>query len=192
VIARTQPVKLAAMEGQFRTERGAPLRIGGWPDVAAGVTRHAIEIPKLLSLLAFEDPDATVRGLLDFPREDWPPVTPVHASFQLMVALGSAMALVSLWGCWAVLRKHDLLARRGLLRALVVVAPFGVIATEAGWTVTEVGRQPWIAQGLLRTSDAVSPMPGLTAPLIAFTLLYLGLGLIVVTVIRSMVRETAA
>lgn len=192
VIARTQPVKLAAMEGQFQTERGAPLRIGGWPDEAAAVTRHAIEIPGLLSLLAYEDPDALVKGLLDFPREDWPPVAPVHAGFQLMVALGSAMALVSLWCGWLAIRKRDLLSSRALLRAVAVVAPFGVVATEAGWTVTELGRQPWIVQGVLRTSDAVSPMPGLSVPLITFTLLYLGLGAIVVGVIRAMVRETAA
>ncbi len=190
VVARTQPVKLAALEGQFHTERGAPLRIGGWPDEAAAETRYAIEIPRLLSVLAYEHPDATVRGLLDFPRGDWPPVAPVHAGFQLMVALGSMMALVSLWGGWTALRKRDIASQRGLLRALVIVAPFGVIATEAGWTVTEVGRQPWIVQGVMRTSEAVSPMPGLTAPFLTFTLLYFGLGLIVVAVIRSMVRET--
>ena len=192
VVARTQPVKLAALEGQFKTRRGAPLRIGGWPDEKAGVTRYAIEIPAGLSLLAYGDPDALVKGLEDFPREDWPPIAPVHIAFQVMVALGSAMAVVSVWCGWVAFRRRDIASRRGLLRALVIVAPFGVIATEAGWTVTEVGRQPWVVQGLLRTSDAVSPMPGLTAPLIAFTLLYLGLGAIVVGVIRSMVRETEA
>lgn len=192
VVARTQPVKLAALEGQFETRRGAPLRIGGWPDEKAGVTRYAIEIPSGLSLLAYGDPDALVKGLEDFPREDWPPIAPVHIAFQAMVALGSAMAVVSVWCGWVAFRRRDIASRRGLLRALVIVAPFGVIATEAGWTVTEVGRQPWVVQGLLRTSDAVSPMPGLTAPLIAFTLLYLGLGAIVVGVIRSMVRETEA
>ena len=190
VVARTQPVKLAALEGQFETRRGAPLRIGGWPDETAGVTRYAIEIPSGLSLLAYGDPDALVKGLVDFPREDWPPIAPVHIAFQVMVALGSAMAVVSVWCGWVAFRRRDIAAQRGLLRALGIVAPFGVIATEAGWTVTEVGRQPWVVQGLLRTSDAVSPMPGLTAPLIAFTLLYLGLGAIVVGVIRSMVRET--
>jgi len=192
MVAATQPIKLAALEGQFRTERGAPLRIGGWPDTDAGTTRYAIDIPKGLSLLAYGDPDAPVRGLLDFPREDWPPVAPVHVGFQIMVALGGAMALVSLWSGWVALRKRDFAARPWLLRALIVAAPFGVIATEAGWTVTEVGRQPWAVQGLLRTSDAVSPMPGLAAPLVAFTLIYLGLGAVVTGVIRSMVRETEA
>jgi cytochrome d ubiquinol oxidase subunit I len=190
VVARLQPTKLAALEGQFATEHGAPLRIGGWPDVDAAKTRYALEIPRGLSLLAFHDPGAKVRGLSDFPRDVWPPVVPVHLGFQLMVGLGSAMALVSLWVAITALRRRDVAAHRGLLRALTVVAPFGFIATEAGWTVTEVGRQPWVVQGILRTADAVTPMPGLTVPLVVFTLLYVGLGVIVVSVITALVRET--
>src|SRR5262245_8742399 len=150
VVARTQPVKLAALEAHFETERGAPLRIGGWPDVERRETRFAIEIPYGLSLLAFHDPHAEVRGLNDVPREHWPPVLPVHAGFQIMVALGTLMALVSVWALWTLARRRDLAAQRRLLEALVVVSPFGFIATEAGWTVTEVGRQPWVVQGILR------------------------------------------
>jgi cytochrome d ubiquinol oxidase subunit I len=108
-----------------------------------------------------------------------------------MVALGSAMALVSLWAGWAAWRRSDYAAQRRLLRALVLVAPLGFIATEAGWIVTEVGRQPWVVQGLMRTSDAVTPMPGLVVPMVLFTLLYIGLGAIVATLIASLVRETA-
>jgi cytochrome bd ubiquinol oxidase subunit I len=189
VVARTQPTKLAALEGQFTTERGAPLRIGGWPDVDAAVTRYAIEIPRGLSLLAFHDPRAEVRGLNAFPRDLWPPVAPVHLGFQVMVALGTAMALVSAWALWCLARRGELATNRMLLRALVVVAPFGFIATEAGWTVTEVGRQPWVVQGLLRTADAVTPMPGLIAPFLVFTALYLLLGTIVVVLLAAMVRE---
>jgi cytochrome bd ubiquinol oxidase subunit I len=192
MIARTQPVKLAALEGQFDTQRGAPLRIGGLPDEKAAVTRYALEIPKLLSLMAYEDPNAVVKGLKEFPREDWPPVAPVHLSFQVMVALGLAMAAVSLWCAWAAWRRREITAQRGLLRALAIVAPFGFIATEAGWVVTEVGRQPWVVQGLLRTADAVTPMPGLIVPLIGFTLLYIGLGAIVVAVVAAMVRNPEA
>jgi cytochrome d ubiquinol oxidase subunit I len=194
VSARTfaiwQPIKLAALEGQFDTERGAPLRIGGLPDVAAARTPFAIEIPRGLSLLAFHDPDAEVRGLTAFPRENWPPVLPVHFGFQIMVALGTAMAVVSLWAVVVSVRKGHASAHRWLLRALVLVAPFGFIATEAGWTVTEVGRQPWVVQGVLRTADAVTPMPGLVVPMTAFALLYLGLGAIVVALVVAMVRET--
>lgn len=189
-VAVWQPTKLAALEGQFATERGAPLRIGGWPDVATERTRFAIEIPHGLSLLAFHDPDAEVRGLSSFARENWPPVPPVHIGFQIMVALGTTMAVVSLWAAFVAIRKKDVTRHRWLLRALAVVTPFGFIATEAGWTVTEVGRQPWVAQGVLRTADAVTPMPGLIVPMMTFAVLYLGLGAIVVALMVSMVRET--
>jgi cytochrome d ubiquinol oxidase subunit I len=190
VVAQTQPVKLAALEGQFDTERGAPLRIGGWPDEAAGRTRYALEIPHGLSLAAYHDANAEVTGLNAFPRGDWPPVAPVHAGFQVMVALGTAMALVSAWCAWVVWRRREIETNHSLLRALVAIAPFGFLATEAGWIVTEVGRQPWIVQGLQRTSDAVTPMPGLAVPFTVCTLLYLGLGAIVAALIGPMVRDT--
>ncbi len=191
VVAMTQPVKLAALESQWTTERGAPLRIGGIPDAAHERTRWAIEIPYGLSYLAFHDPHAEVKGLDVVARTDRPPVAIVHFAFQTMVGLGSAMALVSLFAAWVAWRKRDVTASRTLLRALVVVAPFGFIATEAGWIVTEVGRQPWVVQGLMRTSDAVTPMPGLIVPMVLFTLLYVALGAIVVALMTSLVRETA-
>ncbi|HVX38440.1 MAG TPA: cytochrome ubiquinol oxidase subunit I [Gemmatimonadaceae bacterium] len=190
-VAVTQPTKLAALEGQFDTERGAPLRIGGWPDEAAARTRWALEIPYGLSLLAFHDPNAEVQGLNAFPRDTWPPVAPVHVGFQIMVGLGTLMALVALWAAITAWRKRDFASQRALLRALAIVAPFGFIATEAGWTVTEVGRQPWVVQGILRTSQAVTPMPGLIVPMLVFAIVYLLLGAIVVVLISGMVRETA-
>jgi len=191
VVAKTQPIKLAALESQWATERGAPLRIGGWPDVAREETRWALEIPYGLSLLAFHDPSAEVTGLRTVSAADRPPVAVVHLAFQTMVGLGSAMALVALWAAWSAWRGREWAERRALLRALVLVSPFGFIATEAGWIVTEVGRQPWIVQGLMRTASAVTPMPGLVVPMVLFTLLYLGLGAIVVALIASLVRETA-
>jgi len=191
VVARWQPIKLAALEGQFETERGAPLRLGGWPDEDARRTRFAVEIPRGLSLLAFHDPSAEVKGLTAFRRELWPPIAPVHLGFQVMVALGTAMALVGAWAALVVLRKRRVIDQRLLLRALAISAPFGFIATEAGWTVTEVGRQPWVVQGILRTADAVTPMPGLVVPMIVFTVLYIVLGAIVVTLMRTLVRESA-
>jgi len=190
MVAHRQPVKLAALEGQWETERHAPLRIGGWPDASREETRWALQIPGGLSFLAFHDPAAEVKGLKAVPRRDRPPVAVVHLAFQAMVALGTAMALVSLWAGWAWWRRGDLAGERWLLRALAVLTPFGFLATEAGWTVTEVGRQPWVVQGLLRTADAVTPMPGLIVPMLFFTLLYIGLGAIVVLLIASLVRET--
>jgi cytochrome d ubiquinol oxidase subunit I len=199
VVAETQPAKLAALEGQFETERGAPLRIGGWPDVERRETRWAIEIPHGLSLLAFHDPNAEVKGLDAIPREDWPPVAIVHVAFQIMVALGTYMAFVSLWALWRWWRSSasrsgtGLAGDRLLLRALALATPMGFIAIEAGWTVTEVGRQPWIIQGVLRTADAVTPMPGLIIPFLTFTALYILLGVIVVYMLRQhIVRAPSA
>jgi cytochrome d ubiquinol oxidase subunit I len=190
MVARWQPIKLAALEGQFATQTGAPLRIGGWPDVRAEQTRYALEIPRGLSLLAYHDPGATVRGLTAFPRDLWPPVPVVHVSFQIMVALGTAMALVGVWALLVLCRREDLTTHRRLLAALAVVAPFGFIATEAGWSVTEVGRQPWTVQGILRTADAVTPMPGLVVPMVVTAVVYLALAAIVVALVAGMVRET--
>ena len=189
-VAEWQPIKLAALEGQFATERGAPLRVGGWPNEREGKTSLALEIPRGLSLLAFHDPSAEVKGLTAFPRDLWPPVAPVHFGFQIMVGLGTAMALVSACVMLLFVRRKPIVDRRWLLRLLAIVAPFGFIATEAGWTVTEVGRQPWVVQGVIRTADAVTPMPGLVVPMAVFAVLYLVLATIVVTLIRSLVRET--
>jgi cytochrome d ubiquinol oxidase subunit I len=177
-LATWQPVKLAAMEGHFETARGASLVIGGIPDEDAGVTRYAITVPRMLSVLAFGDPDAEVRGLNAFPRAEWPPVAITHGAFQVMVGLGSLMALASLWVivCWV--RKREVARNRPLLSFLALLTPAGFIAVEAGWVVTEVGRQPWIIHGFMRTADAVTPMPGLVIPFTIFTGLYLFLGVI--------------
>jgi cytochrome d ubiquinol oxidase subunit I len=191
-VARTQPVKLAAFEGQFQTEKGAPLRIGGLPDEAGRETRHAIEIPYGLSLLAYGDPQSVVKGLNDFPRDVHPPVAIVHVSFQIMVACGVAMMLVALWATWRFLRgRRDgkWADSKWFLRAIMFAAPLGFIAIETGWTVTEVGRQPWIIYGVMRTSEAVTPMPGLVVPFVTFTLLYIFLAIITVFLL---LRQVAA
>ena len=191
-VAKTQPVKLAAFEGQFQTEKGAPLRIGGVPDETAGVTRYAIEVPYALSVLAYNDPHAEVKGLNDFPADVRPPVAIVHVSFQIMVGCGVAMMLVAFWGAWRYLRgrrNYRWLDSKWFLRALVVAAPLGFIAIETGWMVTEVGRQPWIIYGVMRTAEAVTPMPGLVVPFLIFTLLYLLLGAIVVYLLRQQIAR---
>jgi cytochrome d ubiquinol oxidase subunit I len=193
-VARFQPVKLAAMEGQFETEQGAPLRLGGLPDTDRGETRFALEIPRALSLLAFHDPNATVRGLNAFPRADWPPVPIVHIAFQAMVGLGTAMALVAVWAAVLAVRRRALSYEstdRALLLALVIVAPFGFLATEAGWFTTEVGRQPWIVYGVLRTRDTVTPMPGLIIPFILVTALYCALGVVVMWLLWRQIVKTS-
>jgi cytochrome d ubiquinol oxidase subunit I len=179
-VAEYQPIKLAAMEGHFETERGAALSIGGLPDEERRTTDYAIKIPYALSLLAHHDPNAEVLGLEAFPRDQWPNTRIVHIAFQIMVGCGTAMAALALWGAWLWWRRRDLTASTWFLRALAASIPLGVIAIQAGWTVTEVGRQPWIIVGVMRTAEAVTPMPGLAVPFVAFTLLYIGLAAIVV------------
>jgi cytochrome bd ubiquinol oxidase subunit I len=190
VVARTQPAKFAALEGHFETEPYAPLRIGGMPNTETGETHYAIEIPGGLSLLAHGDPGAPVAGLNDIPRELWPPVTAVHIAFQVMVAIGMWLAFLSVWAAVLWWRTR-LLESSAFLKAVFWSTPLGFIAIEAGWTVTELGRQPWIIQGVMRTSEAVTPMPGLVVPFVLFTLLYTGLAIIVIMLIRRTVLETA-
>jgi cytochrome d ubiquinol oxidase subunit I len=171
-VAVHQPVKLAALEGHFRTERGAPLRLGGIPDAAAAETRFALELPKGLSLLAFHDPDAEVKGLLDFPRDVWPNPLLVHLAFQVMVGLGSVMALVALAGAWLAWRRRRVPDAPRYLLAVALTGPAGFLALEAGWLVTEWGRQPFTVWGVLRTAQSVTPVGGLALPFGLFLLLY--------------------
>jgi cytochrome d ubiquinol oxidase subunit I len=197
MVAQNLPVKLAAMEGQFATEKGAPLRIGGIPDESAGVTRYAIQIPYGLSILAYSDPNATVKGLNDFPANERPPVAIVHLSFQIMVACGMAMmgiAVLAAWRYWRAWRRRSetWLASKWFLRALILGAPLGFIAIETGWVVTEVGRQPWIIYGVMRTAEAVTPVPRLVIPFITFSLLYIFLAAITVWLLLRQVAASPA
>lgn len=189
-VAKWQPAKLAAMEGQFETERGAPLRIGGIPNEATRETTYALEIPRALSFLAFSDFNAEVQGLEEFPETDWPPVAITHIAFQIMVGLGTLMMLASLWVLYRWVRKQEIARDRPLLTFLALLTPAGFLAVEAGWIVTEVGRQPWIVYGIMRTADAVTPMPGLVVPLIGIALLYLFLGAVVVYLLWAQIIKT--
>lgn len=183
-VSEHQPVKLAAFESLFESQSAAPLIIGGIPDSDQRTVSYAIEVPSLLSLLLFLDPQGTVRGLEAFPRVEWPPVAVVHVAFQIMVGCGILMAGLGLWGGWLCWRRQDFLRDRKFLWAVVLVAPLGIIAIEAGWTVTEVGRQPWIIHGIMRTAEAVTPMPGLIVPLMVFSSFYLLLGFIVAWLLK--------
>ena len=172
------------MEAQWETERGAPLRIGGIPDEDAEVTRYAIEIPKALSFLAHSDFNAEIIGLKDVPREDRPPVAIVHYAFQIMVACGIIMIGVGVLGGWLAWKHKSLPTQGWYLRCVTFCTPLGFIAIEAGWTVTEVGRQPWVIYNIMRTADAVTPMPNLVVPFVSFTILYIFLSIIVVVLLR--------
>jgi len=187
-LAEHQPLKLAAMEGHWETESGAALRIGGWPDEEAEETRYSIDIPYALSILAHLDPQAEIKGLKEWAPEDRPPVAITHVAFQIMVGSGFAMMGVAALGAllwWRGGRSLPMDPR--FLKLVVASGPLGFIALEAGWTVTEVGRQPWVIRGVLRTADAVTPMPGLAVPFLTFTALYLFLGVTVVALLRRIV-----
>lgn len=152
-----QPQKVAAMEGHYETQKGAPLILFGIPDDEAEETRHAIEIPKLGSLILTHDLDGELKGLKAWPKEDRPPAEIVFWSFRIMVAVGLAMLLVGLWSGLSRLRGN-LYEATWLQRLSILMMPSGFLAVLAGWVTTEVGRQPWTIYGLLRTADSVSPI----------------------------------
>ena len=190
--ARVQPAKFAAMEAHYHTQERAPIVLGGIPNDEAMETRFGIEIPLLLSFLAHGDVNAEVTGLDRIPRDEWPNVRIVHWAFDLMVACGVALLAIAVWSVVAWWRRGRRLPDgRRYLQALVIAGPLGFIAIEAGWFVTEVGRQPWIIYGILRTEDAVTPMPGLVVPFATFTILYIVLSVIVVALMRRQFIETS-
>ncbi len=177
-IAKRQPEKLAALEAHFETQEGAPLIIGGIPNVAEGKVDYAIKIPKLLSFLAFGDFNAEVKGLNDFPEDERPPVLITHFAFQIMVGIGTFLLLVSLFIIMKIVRKKEVLTLT-TLRLLTLGTPLGFIALEAGWIVTEVGRQPWIIYKVMKTADALTPVPGIQYSFVMFSILYIILSILV-------------
>jgi cytochrome d ubiquinol oxidase subunit I len=186
-VADNQPVKLAAMEGIFETQRNAPLHVGGV--VIGDEMRFAVEIPSGLSLLAHFDPNAEIMGLNAVPEDERPPVNVVHIAFQLMVGSGFALLALSVWLAIAWKRHKDLPRSAWFLRAGALSGLLAVLALEAGWVVTEVGRQPWIVFGILRTSDAVNPAPGLVYGFVLVCVVYLFLTVATVYVLRRLARD---
>ncbi len=178
-VAVAQPLKLAAAEGHLHTGPRAPLHIGGVPDLTTGAFTGAIAVPGGLSFLAFGDFDATVAGLEAFPRADWPPVLAVRNAFQTMVGAGTAMALLGLAALVSRWRRRRWPDSRRWLIALALSGPLGFVSLEAGWLVTEWGRQPWVVRGYMRTAAAVTAFPYKAAPFWLFTIVYLLLGVAV-------------
>jgi cytochrome bd ubiquinol oxidase subunit I len=155
-VSAYQPVKLAAMEGLFQSTRGAPLAIIGMPDVARHDLIDPIFVPDLLSFLAYGNFRANVDGLTAYATELWPPVELTYYAYHVMVGLGTIFIAIAALAAFLLWRKR-LFATPLALWALLLVMPFPFLASEAGWTVTEVGRQPWIVYGLMRTQAAASP-----------------------------------
>jgi cytochrome d ubiquinol oxidase subunit I len=183
-VAHYQPVKLAALEGLPRTTQGAPIHILGW--YTDGQVKYGIKIPKLLSLLAFHDPNATVRGLDTVPASDRPPENVVRVAFQAMVGIGTLLALLGAVFVFVRLRRGRLPDSPWFYRAVALAGPASLVALVAGWVTTEVGRQPWIVYGVMRTSQAVTGAGGLPIGYAALATVYLGVAVAVVWILRRL------
>ncbi|MBI4917803.1 MAG: cytochrome ubiquinol oxidase subunit I [Acidobacteria bacterium] len=193
ILGTKQPMKLASMESQWETVRGAPMNLVQWPDEKNERNRiEALSVPRALSLLAHYDVNAEVKGLKEVPPADRPPVLPVFLSFRAMVGL--AFLFIGL-SAWAFLRRREpVRSSPVLLKALVWSIPLPYLANELGWTLAEVGRQPWIVYGLMRTADAVSPIStvqvGVSA--LGFVLLYTLLGIADIYLLAKVARRGPA
>ncbi len=176
-VAERQPVKLAAFEGLEETTKGAPFSLPG-----------GIEIPKLLSLLAFHDPNARVTGLDSVPEDDRPPTGIVKVSFRLMVFIGSGLAALGAWFVWLWWRRGRLPRSLWFYRALVAAGPAALVALIAGWVTTEVGRQPWVVYRVMRTESAVTGASGIPVGFAALGLVYLGLAAVAFVMLRRLSR----
>lgn len=174
-LAHHQPEKFAAMEGQFPTEKGAPLRIGGIPFPGDHTTKFAIEIPKLASFLSFENFNAEIKGLDSFPKDDTPNVFLAHFPFQIMVALGFTFVGVSAWFWGLAWWKKRVEPNRLLLAVLVVMGALGFVAIGTGWFVTEFGRQPWMIYQVMKTTGGATSRSGIWVLLILFGFVYMAL-----------------
>jgi cytochrome d ubiquinol oxidase subunit I len=187
-LATRQPMKLAAVEAHYDTSSDVPLLIGGLPDTSHETVRYALRVPSGLSLLAFHDPHAVVRGLHEVPAANRPNVVVCHIAFQVMVGCG--FGLIAIGGAYWLARWR----RRGELPRAIVLgvalgSPLGFIALEAGWLVTEAGRQPWVIYGLMRTRDAVTSADGVPTVYFTFSALYLALAVAVVALLMFLARH---
>ncbi|RLA93024.1 MAG: cytochrome ubiquinol oxidase subunit I, partial [Deltaproteobacteria bacterium] len=177
-VAKAQPTKLAAMEAHWETEKGAPISLFAIPDEKNERNRFEIgKIPGALSMLAYHDSSATVIGLKDFPKEERPPVWINFIAFKTMVGLGFLFMLLTIVGWF---KRNKLEESPRFLKIMLYAIPLPYIAIEAGWMLTEVGRQPWIVYGLMKTTDAVSPIAAsqVLISLIAFVVVYTALGIV--------------
>jgi cytochrome d ubiquinol oxidase subunit I len=186
--AKRQPAKLAAMEAYFHTQTYAPLVIGGIPDTAAKKVNYGIEVPGLLSFLVHDNFKQEVKGLDQIPVKDQPPIAVTHYAFQIMVGFGVLMMLIGILYFIALWKKKSWFNKSWFLKMFIYATPAGFIALEAGWTVTEVGRQPWIIQGVMRTSEAVTPMPGIQYSFYLFTFIYFTLSVFVIFLLKRQIQ----
>jgi cytochrome bd ubiquinol oxidase subunit I len=185
-VAVAQPIKLAAIEGLHSTTRGAPEHLLGW--YTEGQVKYGIKIPKLLSLLAFHNPNAVVKGLDTVPVDRQPPVNVVRVSFQLMVGIGTLLAALGAIYLFVRIRRKRLPGSAWFYRALVLAGPASVVALIAGWVTTEVGRQPWVVYKVMLTDEAVTGASGIPVGYATLAASYVGVGIGVVWILRRLAR----
>jgi cytochrome bd ubiquinol oxidase subunit I len=186
-VAENQPAKLAAMEGLYETQSRVPLSLGGL--YYDNELHYALEVPFGLSLLVDHDINGVVPGLADTPVDERPPVNVVHLAYNVMVGIGSALLLLAFVYGWTWWRRRRIPKSSWFLRAVAVSGVASVLALECGWVTTEVGRQPWVVYGILRTRDAVSPAPGLFAGFYAVVAIYVALTALTVFVLRRLAQQ---
>jgi len=189
-VATAQPVKLAALEGLGTSTAGAPVHLLGW--YTHGEVHYGIAIPRLLSLLASHNPSAVVPGLDSVPADSVPPVNVVRIAFQLMVGAGSLLAALGVVFLIYQARRHRLPETRWFYRALVAAGPLAVLALLAGWTTTEVGRQPWVVYGVMRTAEAVTGAGGIPVGYAVLALVYIGVVAAVIWILRRLASTPLA
>jgi len=189
-VGTTQPVKLAALEGLGTTMAGAPVHVLGW--YSDGEVHYGIAIPRLLSLLAFHDPGAVVTGLDSVPLDAVPPVNVVRIAFQVMVGIGSLLAALGVFYLAYQARRRRLPDTAWFYRVLAAAGPLSVLALLAGWTTTEVGRQPWVVYGVMRTAEAVTGAGGIPVGYAVLALVYAGVGVAVVWILRRLAAAPLA
>ena len=185
-VARDQPTKLAALEGLYETKSGAPVHLGGWYD--GEEIRYGVPLPRLLSLLAFHDPNARVEGLQQVPADERPPVNVVRFAFQTMVGIGFLLAGISAVYLFVWLRRRRLPRSRWFYRAVVAAGPLSVVALISGWVTTEVGRQPWVVYGQMRTEEAVTGASGIPIGYASLVLVYASLLAAVAWILSRLAR----
>lgn len=190
-VAIRQPAKLAAMEAHFHTEEHAGLLIGGIPDPEKETISYGIKIPGMLSFLAHGDFQKSVTGLADIPENERPPVVITHFAFQIMVGIGVLLMAVGILYLLASRWRKKWLTKFWFLRIIAFTTPLGMLAVEAGWTVTEVGRQPWIMHKIMRTEDALTPMPGIQYSFYTILIVYAVLSFMVSWLMSRQVKTLA-
>jgi cytochrome bd ubiquinol oxidase subunit I len=183
-VATSQPIKLAALEGLAKTTRGAPEHLLGW--YTEGQVKYGIAIPKLLSLLAFHNPNAVVRGLDTVPPDRQPPVNVVRVSFQLMVAIGTLLALLAVIYLFVRVRRRRLPESVWFYRAVALAGPASLVALIAGWVLTEVGRQPWVVYQVMLTNEAVTGASGIPVGYATLVVVYVGVVIGVIWILRRL------